>query len=268
MGLGVIFPLLLILNLGMSPALAGLALAPATLPMIVLAPLAGRWYDRVGGRPPLMVGFGVLAAAGLVLAWGALTNSYPAILPGLLLYGIGLALVLTVNDPVSLDSIPAAGRGAGVRRRRDRRAGRRGDRHRTALRGLPRDLRRSAASTGGPRPARRPHRRPVRGAAQRPRGGRADRAQPRPVRPGPGRLPRYRPVRPPRSGYAAAFLATTAIAVVGLRRLRVAGAPPAGPGRGCPSGRDCGRFARVKVLCGGTLSRSMCPAEARCARLP
>jgi hypothetical protein len=41
-----------------------------------------------------------------VLAWGALYNSYPAILPGLLLYGIGLALVLTVNDPVSLDSIP------------------------------------------------------------------------------------------------------------------------------------------------------------------
>jgi MFS family permease len=111
MGLGVIFPLLLILNLEMSPALAGLALAPATLPMIVLAPLAGRWYDRVGGRPPLMVGFGVLAAAGPVLAWGALTHSYPAILPGLLLYGVGLALVLTVNDPVSLDSIPAADEG-------------------------------------------------------------------------------------------------------------------------------------------------------------
>ena len=111
MGLGVIFPLMLILNLGMSPALAGLALAPATLPMIVLAPLAGRWYDRVGGRPPLMVGFGVLAAAGPVLAWGALTESYPAILPGLLLYGVGLALVLTVNDPVSLDSIPAADKG-------------------------------------------------------------------------------------------------------------------------------------------------------------
>jgi MFS family permease len=111
MGLGVIFPLLLILNLGMSPALAGVALAPATLPMIVLAPLAGRWYDRAGGRPPLALGFGVLALAGLVLAWGAFRESYPAILPGLLLYGIGLALVLTVNDPVSLDSIPQTDHG-------------------------------------------------------------------------------------------------------------------------------------------------------------
>ena len=111
MGLGVIFPLLLILNLGMSPALAGVALAPATLPMIILAPLAGRWYDRAGGRPPLVIGFGVLAASGVALAWGASLNSYPAVLPGLLLYGIGLALVLTVNDPVSLDSIPEADQG-------------------------------------------------------------------------------------------------------------------------------------------------------------
>jgi EmrB/QacA subfamily drug resistance transporter len=77
MGLGVIFPLLLILNLGMNPALAGVALAPATLPMIILAPLAGRWYDRAGGRPPLMLGFGALAVAGLVLAWGRASAQLP-----------------------------------------------------------------------------------------------------------------------------------------------------------------------------------------------
>jgi MFS family permease len=106
MGLGVIFPLLLILNLGMDPALAGLALIPTTVPMIVISPLAGRWYDRSGGRPPLVTGYAVLLISGLVLAWGADGADYLRILPGLLLYGIGLALVLTVNDPVSLDSIP------------------------------------------------------------------------------------------------------------------------------------------------------------------
>ena len=71
MGLGVIFPLLLILNLGMDPALAGLALIPTTVPMIVISPLAGRWYDRSGGRPPLVTGFAVLVLSGLVLAWAA-----------------------------------------------------------------------------------------------------------------------------------------------------------------------------------------------------
>jgi len=106
MGLGLIFPLLLILNLEMDPALAGLALIPTTLPMVLVAPLVGRWYDRSGGRPPLVVGFGCLAVAGVLLAFGAQMRSYPWLLPGLLAYGIGLAIVLTVNDPVSIDTVP------------------------------------------------------------------------------------------------------------------------------------------------------------------
>jgi EmrB/QacA subfamily drug resistance transporter len=106
MGLGVIFPLLLILNHGMHPTLAGLALLPTTLPMVIVAPLAGRWYDRVGGRTPLVAGFAILALSGLALMWAAYDRNFVALLPGLLLYGVGLAIVLTVNDPVSLDSVP------------------------------------------------------------------------------------------------------------------------------------------------------------------
>ena len=110
-GLGVIFPLVLILNLQMSPAIAGLALIPTTLPMIIVAPLAGRWYDRNGGRQPLVAGFLMLALSAVVLAFTVAENDYVTLLPGLLLYGIGLALVLTVNDPTSLDSIPAKDEG-------------------------------------------------------------------------------------------------------------------------------------------------------------
>ncbi len=111
MGLAVLFPLLLILNLEMTPLEAGVALIPTTVPMVLLATFAGRWYDRRGGRPPLFVGFLILALAGVTLAWGAGENEYLALLPGLLLYGIGLALVLTVNDPVSLDTVPDADQG-------------------------------------------------------------------------------------------------------------------------------------------------------------
>jgi len=115
-GLGVIFPLLLILNLEMNPALAGLALIPTTLPMIVVAPYAGRWYDRVGGRPPLVTGFLLLAVAGGLLALGVADDRFLSLLPGLLVYGIGLSLVLSVNDPVSLDQIapPDHGQASGV----------------------------------------------------------------------------------------------------------------------------------------------------------
>jgi EmrB/QacA subfamily drug resistance transporter len=111
MGLALLFPLLLILNLEMSPALAGLALIPATLPMVFVAPLAGRWYDRAGGRPPLITGFATLLAATALLAWSVHSAAYLPLLPGFLLYGIGLALILTVNDPVSLDTVPASDQG-------------------------------------------------------------------------------------------------------------------------------------------------------------
>ena len=111
MGLGVLLPLVLILNLGMAPAKAGLALIPTTVPMVLVAPLVGRWYDRAGGRPPLIVGFATLALSGLLLAIGVNQNGYLPLLPGLVVFGIGLAIVLTVNDPVTLDTIDAGNHG-------------------------------------------------------------------------------------------------------------------------------------------------------------
>jgi EmrB/QacA subfamily drug resistance transporter len=106
MGLGLILPLALVLNLQMDPALAGLALLATTVPMVVIAPLVGRWYDAAGGRPPLVVGFALLAASGVLLAVAMPTNEFWWLLPGLVVYGVGLAVVLTVNDPVSLDTVP------------------------------------------------------------------------------------------------------------------------------------------------------------------
>ncbi len=111
MGLALLFPLLLILNLQMSPVLAGLALMPTTLPFVFVPPLAGRWYDRAGGRPPLIAGFATLLAATVLLAWAVHSNAYLPVFPGLLLYGIALALILTVNDPVGLDMVPASDHG-------------------------------------------------------------------------------------------------------------------------------------------------------------
>ena len=111
MGLALLFPLLLILNLEMPPGLAGLALIPTTIPMILIAPVAGRWYDRAGGREPLILGFVLLALSGVVLALGVSANAYLGVLPGLLLFGVGLAFILTVNDPVTLDMVPAPDQG-------------------------------------------------------------------------------------------------------------------------------------------------------------
>ena len=63
------------------------------------------WCSACGGRPPLVTGYALLALSGVAMAVGIGSDEYVALLPGLLLYGTGLSLVLTTNDPVSLDSV-------------------------------------------------------------------------------------------------------------------------------------------------------------------
>jgi MFS family permease len=92
------------------------ALIPATVPIILAGPLAGKAFDRFGGRWPLVAGFLVLAASGVVLAVSVSQESAVALIPGLLLQGLGLGIVLTVNDPTGLTAVPPrdAGEGAGM----------------------------------------------------------------------------------------------------------------------------------------------------------
>ena len=111
LGLGFLLPYYLLLVIGVGPTLAGVALIPGTLPIIAAGPLAGRLYDRRGGRLPLVAGFLVLAASGLALAWGAGSATVAALIPGLLLQGIGLGVVLTVNDPVGMNAVDESDRG-------------------------------------------------------------------------------------------------------------------------------------------------------------
>jgi EmrB/QacA subfamily drug resistance transporter len=116
LGLGFLTPFFLLLVVGVSPAAAGVALIPATIPVILAGPLAGKAFDRVGGRRPLVAGFLVLAASGIVLAVSVSSESAVALIPGLLLQGLGLGIVLTVNDPTGLTAVPEkdVGEGAGM----------------------------------------------------------------------------------------------------------------------------------------------------------
>ena len=116
LGLGYLTPFFLLLVVGVSPAAAGVALIPATLPIILAGPLAGKAFDRFGGRWPLVAGFLVLAASGIVLAVSVSSESAVALIPGLLLQGLGLGIVLTVNDPTGLTAVPAkdSGEAAGM----------------------------------------------------------------------------------------------------------------------------------------------------------
>jgi EmrB/QacA subfamily drug resistance transporter len=116
LGLGFLTPFFLLLVVGVSPATAGICLIPATIPIILAGPLSGRAFDRFGGRWPLVIGFLVLAASGVALAVAVSQETAVALIPGLLLQGLGLGIVLTVNDPTGLTAVPPedSGEAAGM----------------------------------------------------------------------------------------------------------------------------------------------------------
>jgi len=111
LGMGFLLPAYLLLVVGVSPEIAGLMLIPSTIPIILAGPLAGRAFDRIGGRAPLVVGFLLLAASGIALALAVPEESFAVLIPGLLLQGAGLGIVLTVNDPTGLTAVPERDRG-------------------------------------------------------------------------------------------------------------------------------------------------------------
>jgi EmrB/QacA subfamily drug resistance transporter len=111
LGLGYLLPFYLLLVVGVGPVTAGIALIPGTIPIILAGPLAGRIFDRHGGRWPLVAGFVVLALSGLALGLGATGETAVALIPGLLLQGVGLGVVLTVNDPVGMNAVDDRDRG-------------------------------------------------------------------------------------------------------------------------------------------------------------
>lgn len=116
LGTAYLLPYFLLMMIGLTPIQAGVALIPATVPIMLAGPLAGRMFDRVGGRIPLVTGFLILAASGIAFALAVGEREYIYLVPGLVLQGIGLGMVLTVNDPTGLDSVPPEdqGQAAGV----------------------------------------------------------------------------------------------------------------------------------------------------------
>jgi len=116
LGTAYLLPYFLLMMIGLSPVTAGIALIPATVPIMLSGPLAGKMFDRVGGRIPLVSGFLVLAGSGIAFALAVHEREYVYLIPGLILQGIGLGMVLTVNDPTGLDSVPPEdqGQAAGV----------------------------------------------------------------------------------------------------------------------------------------------------------
>ncbi|MEU5761657.1 MFS transporter [Nocardia sp. NPDC047648] len=116
---GVFFLLVLELQLvaGYSPLMSGVATVPVTVIMLALSAPAGRWAQVHGPRIPMTAG-PLLAAAGLVLLLriGPETRYFIDVLPGVLVFGLGLAVLVAPLTGAVLGAVPAseAGIASGV----------------------------------------------------------------------------------------------------------------------------------------------------------
>jgi EmrB/QacA subfamily drug resistance transporter len=105
---GVFFLLVVFLqvSLGYSPIAAGAASLPITALMLLLSARAGALAQRIGPRLPLTVGPLVIAAGMLMMRGIDVGDSYTgAVLPPILVFGIGLSLVVA---PITATVLAAA----------------------------------------------------------------------------------------------------------------------------------------------------------------
>ncbi|HEX6702394.1 MAG TPA: MFS transporter [Gaiellaceae bacterium] len=91
----------------------GATFLPMTVLIILVAPVAGRWSDRIGSR--WLVAFGMLLVTSSLLVFSTLdaASSFWNILPGLLVGGFGMALTMTPTTAAAMGSVPVAKAGVG-----------------------------------------------------------------------------------------------------------------------------------------------------------
>ncbi|TDD75048.1 DHA2 family efflux MFS transporter permease subunit [Actinomadura darangshiensis] len=114
-GAAFFFAQFLQIGLGHDPLGTGLRLAPWTVTLFLIAPLAGGLVARFGERP-LIAGGMLLEAAGF--GWIALIASpdmhYAAMVPPLVLAGIGVSLAMPAAQNAVIGAIPAVGVASGT----------------------------------------------------------------------------------------------------------------------------------------------------------
>jgi EmrB/QacA subfamily drug resistance transporter len=99
--------------LGYSAVQTGATFLPMTVLIILVAPLAGKYSDRVGSR--WLMGFGMILLAISLLIFSRLdeASTFWNILPGLLVGGFGMGLVMTPTTAAAMGSVPVDKAGVG-----------------------------------------------------------------------------------------------------------------------------------------------------------
>ncbi len=92
--------------LGFTPVQSGLGTIPLLLPVLVLVHFAGRWYDKVGPRRPIVTGVTIALVGTIVETAGVVLLNYPILAVGMALFGCGAGLAMSPTNADSLSRAP------------------------------------------------------------------------------------------------------------------------------------------------------------------
>jgi EmrB/QacA subfamily drug resistance transporter len=99
--------------LGYSAVQTGATFLPMTVLIILVAPFAGKYSDRVGSR--WLMGGGMVLLAGSLFIFSRLdaSSDFWDLLPGLIVGGLGMAIVMTPTTSAAMGSVPIDKAGVG-----------------------------------------------------------------------------------------------------------------------------------------------------------
>jgi EmrB/QacA subfamily drug resistance transporter len=95
-----------------SPLQTGIRFLPSTLVIIVMGPLAGRLTDRVGPRPLMTLGLVIVSTAILIQSRITVHSGYGLLLPGFILMGVGMGLVMSPMSTAAMNAVDRSKAGA------------------------------------------------------------------------------------------------------------------------------------------------------------
>jgi EmrB/QacA subfamily drug resistance transporter len=99
--------------LGYSPVQAGASFLPWTVLIILLAPVAGRFSDRIGPRPFVVTGMIALTGSLFLFSRMGVHESFWSLLPAMLLGGVGMSLAMPPTTAAAMSSVRPEKAGVG-----------------------------------------------------------------------------------------------------------------------------------------------------------